>query len=189
MIRAILILALFCSAFRAYAQEDHEVNEASWEDQLNDNPNKSIDPYQWAENLPILGDSKKALNFCSVEELLALPYLDVFSVNNIRQHIENTGSILSEKELHTIKGLDSTIVEKLLNDFNLKARKTKEEISWSSIINYSRQQIILRAITNFEKWWVFRLARRLFNSLQNSLSSYFTSRFYLAKRCRRSLAK
>jgi hypothetical protein len=151
MTRAILILALFCSAFRAYAQEDHEVNEASWEDQLNDNPNKSIDPYQWAENLPILGDSKKALNFCSVEELLALPYLDVFSVNNIRQHIENTGSILSEKELHTIKGLDSTIVEKLLHDFNLKARKTKEEISWSSIINYSRQQIILRAITNFEK--------------------------------------
>lgn len=151
MFRAIVLFSFFCSVFSLEAQEDLESNHASWEDQVNDNPNKSFDPYQWTESLTILGDSKRALNFCSVEDLLGLPYLDVFSVNNIRQHIDHTGPILSEKELRAIKGMDSTIVKLLLNDFNLKARKTKEDISWSNLVNYSRQQIIIRSITSFEK--------------------------------------
>lgn len=147
----LLLLLLSLSYSSLKAQEDLKSNQARWEEQLSENPDSDIDLYQWAERFSLFEENKKSLNYSDQEELLSLPYLDVFKVNNILQHIKHTGPILSPKELSSIKGIDSSIVTLLLNDFNLKARDTKEKIYWPAVLKYGRHQVFLRSTTGLEK--------------------------------------
>tara|TARA_R110002050_G_scaffold144363_2_gene269890 strand:+ start:10591 stop:12630 length:2040 start_codon:yes stop_codon:yes gene_type:complete len=145
----ILLVVLFSFALKA--QGELETSQALWEEQLSENPDTEFDLYQWAESFSLFDENKRPLNFSSQEELLILPYLDVFKVNNLLQHIQHTGPILSAKELSSIKGFDSLTVVLLLQDFNLKARNSKEKIHWPSALKYGRQQLYLRTTSGLEK--------------------------------------
>jgi len=133
------------------AQENPSENQALWEEQLSESPEANFDLYQWAEQYSLFEENKQALNFTSQEVLLSLPYLDIFKVNNILQHIEHTGPILSAQELETIKGIDSSTVQLLLRDFRLTARNTREKIPWRQVLKYGRHQLMLRSTLGLEK--------------------------------------
>lgn len=149
--RFLLLLFALTNTLCALAQENPSENDALWEEQLSESPDENIDLFQWAEQYALFEGNKRALNFTSQEILLSLPYLDIFKVNNILQHIEHTGPILSPQELQTIKGIDSNTVQLLLRDFNLTARNTKEKISWAQVLKYGRHQLMLRSTFGLEK--------------------------------------
>ncbi len=143
----------FCLAFfpQLKSQETPRADQALWEEQLSGGTADNLDLLQWAEQYSLFEESKQALNFTSQEVLLSLPYLDIFKVNNILQHINHTGPILSKQELSTIKGIDSTIVEQLLRDFKLTARNSKAKIHWPNVLQYGRHQLMLRSKIGLEK--------------------------------------
>lgn len=117
----LFIAALFCGTalFAQPPVKDSTDNAAEGIEQrienLSENSgNEEADYTSLTETLQRYSEHPLNLNKASREELLDLGLLDDIQVNNLLQHIEKNGDLLTLYELQTIDGFDLLTIEKIL---------------------------------------------------------------------------
>lgn len=137
--RWFLIFGLLYS-FLLTAQQPEGSAEAGLES-LADSPG---DLNQLAEELQYIQSHRIAINFADADELLQIPYLNIFQAGNIILYRSNSGHIYSPYELIHVKGLDRELIERIMPYLDFRTTELHPELDLKNLFRYSRQEVVCR---------------------------------------------
>jgi hypothetical protein len=138
----LLLLLLFSPALTA--QEPSQTLEYELESLAETNENSETDLTQLAENLASLEENPLAINFATAQELLQIPFISPFQVDELLRYRENSGPLLSRYELAALPGWDRNTIRRVLPFVQFSSQAPAPELSLEKAWRYARHNLILR---------------------------------------------
>lgn len=136
MVKSFRILLCFVSF---YLQAQADLNEL-----INLNSTDGLQGQQMLLAWEDLKSNPLAINFCSREELLSTGLINVFQCHNLIQYREQTGAILSAKELILVKGFGAELIKLLTPFLDFRTAVQKPSFSKSAILNFAKHDLLWR---------------------------------------------
>lgn len=104
----------------------------------------AVDALQVAELQEIAKGLKIYINTAEEQDLLQLPFLDIFQVHNLLQYRKRVRRIYGIYELLQIKGFDAQLLPLLKPYLDFHPNPEKAQWKWRSVIARGRPQMVLR---------------------------------------------
>ncbi len=142
--RRLVVITGFLLFKAVCAQTPTESLELQLESLAEQSEEGTADLIQLAERLQMLKQNPIKLNFATTEDLLQIPYLNIFQAANLIQYRETSGVIYSAYELMAVKGFDQETIVKILPYLNFSPRQSYPLLRLQRIVSYSRHHLLLR---------------------------------------------
>jgi len=138
----IILASLLCLGMLAQVPtEELEMEVESLAESADEN---NTDLFQLAEELAILRQNPVEINFATAEELLKIPYLNIFQAGNIILFRKNAGSIYSPYELMAVKGFDRPLIKRITPYISFATERAIPDIDLKNMARYGRHNMAFR---------------------------------------------
>src|SRR5690606_25191955 len=116
----------------------------NWADNVADNISEDFDYGELTERLSKYKGVPLNLNKATKEELKELFFLSPIQINNLLNHIKNTGKLLEIYELQSIHAFDLETIKLLLNFATINPSSSFENLSLKKLANFGIHDYMLR---------------------------------------------
>lgn len=137
-----IILFNFPAFLIAQTIEDEIIE--NWADNVADNISEDFDYGELTERLSKYKRVPLNLNKATKEELKELFFLSPIQINNLLNHIKNTGKLLEIYELQSIHAFDLETIKLLLNFATINPSSSFENLSLKKLANFGIHDYMLR---------------------------------------------
>jgi len=131
----------------SYAQdaaEQNDIIEQTIETIAEDAEDEGIDYTTLFDELTTLYQSPLNLNTASQEQLEGLLLLNKFQINNLLEHIENNGKLMTIYELQTIEGFDLDAISNILPFVKVTKDIDAPHLSAKEILKEGKHEVFIR---------------------------------------------
>ncbi|MDP4268126.1 MAG: helix-hairpin-helix domain-containing protein [Bacteroidota bacterium] len=122
---------------------DNNIIEKIGEDYA-EKTNQIIDYTSFAEGLDDIREHPVDLNKASPEDLKKIPFLTDIQINNLLNHIDKNGKLLSLYELQSIEGFDDETIQKILPYVKINTDDNIRKLRFSDIFHNSKNQLYFK---------------------------------------------
>ncbi|MDQ3193177.1 MAG: helix-hairpin-helix domain-containing protein [Bacteroidota bacterium] len=148
LFKFILLCLLFLPVL-VVGQEKQEINKESTIEQkietiAEDAEDAEIDYTLIFDELLYYIDNPINLNKTNKEELVLLHMLSEFQINNLLEHIEKNGKLISIIELQAIKDFDLQTIQRIMPFVSVNSDLDKPRLTFREMMNNGQHQLIAR---------------------------------------------
>ncbi|HNW89087.1 MAG TPA: helix-hairpin-helix domain-containing protein [Bacteroidales bacterium] len=91
------------------------------------------------------------INNAGYDELAALKIMNDIQINNLLNHIQKNGKLLSVYELQSVNGFDAELITQLLPYIKIGAESEKQAFNFKDLFKYGKHDVIIRYQRVLEK--------------------------------------
>ncbi|HNZ42662.1 MAG TPA: helix-hairpin-helix domain-containing protein [Bacteroidales bacterium] len=91
------------------------------------------------------------LNRADYEELTALKILNEIQINNLIDHIQKNGKLLSVYELQSVQGFDVDLISRLLPYITIGPENERQTFNFKDLLRYGKNDVFIRYQRGLEK--------------------------------------
>lgn len=143
-----IVVLLFLLPFSLFSQIKEEDKNAIIEKRVEylveDAEESDADYTTIFDNLSFFYDHPLNLNRAKLDELESLGLLTSMQINNLLEHIEKNGKLMTLEELQTIEGFDSEIIKMLLPFVKVSTNVDSPQLSLKELIKNGENTLFLR---------------------------------------------
>ncbi len=148
IILTVIILLLISASTLPQEQDTAQINAANdireRIENIAESTDEALDYSDLVGDLEYLKENPLNLNFASASDLDKLIFLNEIQKFSLLAYRENYGNFATLYELQSIEGFDAETIRKILPFVYVSAEKPKFRITFKDVMNYGRNECILR---------------------------------------------